>query len=159
MGCWKGFGWRFCLGAGRDLGMRKGRGRDLVAGMLLLLAPLGCRKAEEDPDQRGGQQEADGGGAPSPYSQVNPAESRQREPSKRPRAEGRTPDGRAVLKKGFKVGRPVPGKAGFVFNPWTNNVVDVRGLPPGTLVRDPVDSDQTHKFRVPKTTAPDEGKE
>lgn len=43
----------------------------------------------------------------------------------------------------------VPGKPGFVFNPWTNGVVDVRGLPPGTLARDPQDSDPEHIFRVP----------
>ena len=43
----------------------------------------------------------------------------------------------------------VPGKQGFVFNPYTKNQVDVRGIPQGTLVRDPYDSDKTHKFRVP----------
>ena len=43
----------------------------------------------------------------------------------------------------------VPGKQGFVFNPFTKNQVDVRGIPQGTLVRDPYDSDKTHKFRVP----------
>lgn len=43
----------------------------------------------------------------------------------------------------------VPGKQGFVFNPYTKNQVDVRGIPQGTLVRDPYDSDTTHKFRVP----------
>ncbi|MFD2157378.1 hypothetical protein ACFSW8_00530 [Rubritalea tangerina] len=43
----------------------------------------------------------------------------------------------------------VPGKQGFVFNPYTKNQVDVRGIPSGTLVRDPYDSDKTHKFRVP----------
>ncbi|MGJ8673223.1 hypothetical protein [Rubritalea sp.] len=43
----------------------------------------------------------------------------------------------------------VPSKPGFVFNPFTKNQVDVRGIPEGTLVRDPYDNDQTHKFRVP----------
>lgn len=43
----------------------------------------------------------------------------------------------------------VPGKQGFVFNPYTKNQVDVRGIPSGTLVRDPYDNDKTHKFRVP----------
>lgn len=43
----------------------------------------------------------------------------------------------------------VPGKQGFVFNPYTKNQVDVRGIPQGTLVRDPNDNDKTHKFRVP----------
>lgn len=43
----------------------------------------------------------------------------------------------------------VPNKPGFVFNPYTKNQVDVRGIPSGTLVRDPYDTDKTHKFRVP----------
>ena len=44
---------------------------------------------------------------------------------------------------------PIPGKEGFVFNPFTENPVDVRGIPSGTLVRDPQDSNMEHKFRVP----------
>ena len=43
----------------------------------------------------------------------------------------------------------IPGKEGFVFNPFTNNPVDVRGIPSGTLVRDPQDPNKDHKFRVP----------
>lgn len=31
----------------------------------------------------------------------------------------------------------VPGKEGFVFSPYNNKVVDVRDIPPGTLVQDP----------------------
>ena len=43
----------------------------------------------------------------------------------------------------------IPGKSGFVYNPWTNKAVDVRGIPSGELVRDPQDSNPDHKFRVP----------
>ena len=43
----------------------------------------------------------------------------------------------------------VPGKEGFVFNPYTHNIVDVKGIASGKLVRDPEDNDPTHKFRVP----------
>ena len=52
-------------------------------------------------------------------------------------------------KKDFPQGIKIPGKDGFVFNPYNNNPVDVRGIPPGTLVRDPQDPDPDHKFRVP----------
>ena len=52
-------------------------------------------------------------------------------------------------KKDFRTGVPIPGKEGFVFNPFTNNPVDVRAIPPGTLVRDPQDPNADHKFRVP----------
>ena len=43
----------------------------------------------------------------------------------------------------------VPGKPGFVFNPYTHNIVDVKGIGSGRLCRDPEDADPTHKFRVP----------
>ena len=52
-------------------------------------------------------------------------------------------------RKDYRVAVPIPGKAGFVFNPFTNDPVDVRAIPPGTLVRDPNDPDPEHKFRVP----------
>lgn len=44
---------------------------------------------------------------------------------------------------------PIPGREGMVFNPFTNNPVDVRGIPSGSLVRDPADPNMEHKFRVP----------
>lgn len=43
----------------------------------------------------------------------------------------------------------VPGKPGFVFNPYTHNIVDVKGIASGRLCRDPEDQDPSHKFRVP----------
>ena len=49
----------------------------------------------------------------------------------------------------YRVAVPIPGKEGFVFNPFTNDPVDVRAIPSGTLVRDPNDPDPDHKFRVP----------
>lgn len=43
----------------------------------------------------------------------------------------------------------IPGKDGYVYNPWTNKAVDVRGLPKGTKVKDPNDPNPDHHFRVP----------
>ena len=48
-----------------------------------------------------------------------------------------------------KYAAPVPNKKGFVYNPYTHNQVDVRGIPSGTKVRDPHDSNPAHVFRVP----------
>ena len=48
-----------------------------------------------------------------------------------------------------KFAAPVPGKTGFVYNPYTHNQVDVRGIPSGTKVRDPHDSNPSHIFKVP----------
>lgn len=51
--------------------------------------------------------------------------------------------------KEYRVAVPIPGKPGFVFNPFTNKPLDVRGIPAGKLVVDPNDPDPNHKFRVP----------
>lgn len=47
--------------------------------------------------------------------------------------------------------RPVPGKAGFVFSPDNDRMIDVRGVPPGTIDSDPTfpASEKKH-FRVPE---------
>ena len=34
-------------------------------------------------------------------------------------------------------GKPVPGKAGFIFSPYDNKIIDVTGLKPGEIVSDP----------------------
>jgi hypothetical protein len=48
------------------------------------------------------------------------------------------------------VAKPVPGKPGFVFSPYNNRLVDVRGLPSGTLVKDPsMPAGEGGTFRVP----------
>jgi hypothetical protein len=50
----------------------------------------------------------------------------------------------------YPVGVPVPEKPGFVFSPYDNHVVDVRGIPKGTLVADPnFELDEKKYFRVP----------
>ncbi|MFK7909886.1 MAG: hypothetical protein AB8F34_04710 [Akkermansiaceae bacterium] len=53
------------------------------------------------------------------------------------------------VKPKYPTAAAVPGKPGFVFNPYTHNIVDVKGIGSGKLVRDPEDNDPTHKFRVP----------
>ena len=49
----------------------------------------------------------------------------------------------------YQTAQKVPGKPGYVFNPFTNVEVDVRGIPPGELVRDPKDPNHDKKFRTP----------
>jgi hypothetical protein len=45
---------------------------------------------------------------------------------------------------------PVPGKDGFVFSPYNNKVIDVKGFASGTLVADPTYPMSERKFfRVP----------
>ena len=64
-------------------------------------------------------------------------------------ADPRDPDSSPPPKRDYRTAVTIPGKEGFVFNPFTNDPVDVRAIPPGTLVRDPNDPDPEHKFRVP----------
>ena len=52
-------------------------------------------------------------------------------------------------KSKYPTAAAVPGKPGFVFNPYTHNIVDVKGIGSGRLCRDPEDADPNHKFRVP----------
>ncbi|MGJ8678026.1 MAG: hypothetical protein ACSHX0_10955 [Akkermansiaceae bacterium] len=55
----------------------------------------------------------------------------------------------AAVKPSYPTATAVPGKPGYVFNPYTHNIVDVKSIASGKLVRDPEDADTTHKFRVP----------
>ena len=50
---------------------------------------------------------------------------------------------------GFPMATRVAGRPGYVFNPYNQNMVDVKGLKSGTKVRDPEDTDLSHVFVVP----------
>ena len=49
----------------------------------------------------------------------------------------------------YPVAMPIPGKPGYVYNPYNNNPVYVQGIASGKIVRDPQDPNLDHKFRVP----------
>lgn len=53
------------------------------------------------------------------------------------------------LPASYPVAIPIPGKPGYVFNPYNNNPVYVEGIPSGKTVLDPADPNQDHKFKVP----------
>ena len=56
----------------------------------------------------------------------------------------------AVVPNKILTAKWIPGEEGKkVTNPYTGETVDVRGLPSGTKVRDPKDSNKEHIFRVP----------
>lgn len=56
--------------------------------------------------------------------------------------------------KTYPFATTLPGKPGYVLNPYTNTIVDVQGLRPGTLVRDPLDPVENRGFRVPLDGSP-----
>ncbi len=49
----------------------------------------------------------------------------------------------------YPVALPIPGKPGYVYNPYNNNPVYVQGIPSGKTVRDPKDPNTDHVFRTP----------
>jgi hypothetical protein len=61
-----------------------------------------------------------------------------------------TPPPVVEKKPEYKFATKVPGKAGFVFSPYNNKMIDVRGMSSGTLVQDPTyTGDGKGYFRVP----------
>jgi len=47
------------------------------------------------------------------------------------------------------IASPVAGRPGFVFNPYNQNMVDVKGMSAGMKVRDSEDPDPSHIFILP----------
>ena len=61
-----------------------------------------------------------------------------------------TPPTSTVGKKNYPTAAAVPGRPGFVYNPYTHTMVNVTGIRSGQLCADPEDPDAAnHKFRVP----------
>jgi len=67
-----------------------------------------------------------------------------------PRELESTPKPPVQTKREYDVASKVPGKEGFVLSPYNNKMIDVRDIPPGTLVSDPTFPPSEKKyFRVP----------
>jgi len=69
-------------------------------------------------------------------------------PTPQPRVPS-TPQGEPAPPE-YQTAKRVSGRVGYVFNPSTNEEVDVRGIPKGSLIRDPKYSIKDHKSRVPE---------
>ncbi len=62
--------------------------------------------------------------------------------------------------EGYPVAKSVLGKEGHVFSPFNGNILDVEGIPPGTLMKDPTsDRSENAIFRVPPDENSVEGAE
>lgn len=60
-----------------------------------------------------------------------------------------------LIEKKPPVAEAAPGKPGYVLSPFDGKVIDVRGIPAGTLVADPnYPSDEKRYFRVPEMQEP-----
>lgn len=119
--------------------------------MLLVPALAGCRKSGENREVPVGEGEPVVGEEANPYGVPGPTDYQPVPAGPETAGEGLPPSGGRAVEDNPKtpVAIAIPGKPGFVFNPYTNHPVDVRGIPSKTLVRDPQDPDKSHKFRVP----------
>lgn len=55
-----------------------------------------------------------------------------------------------LKKQNAPIARVLPGKAGFIFNPHDNKILDVGGIAPGTLLLDPTSPPgETRYIRIP----------
>lgn len=60
-----------------------------------------------------------------------------------------------VEKRNIPVAGVIPGRPGFVVSPYNNEIIDVTGLPPGSLVADPTfPAAEKKHFRVPGDPKP-----
>ncbi len=64
---------------------------------------------------------------------------------------GKTSERPVLVKKKPPVAEPVADKPGFVKSPFSGEIIDVRGIPAGTLVADPMfPAEEKKHFRVPE---------
>lgn len=116
----------------------------LLASCLILLL-VGCDEEPRTPPpyvppaaDAEAAEDAPASGEPLPFPLDGPAP----EP---PSAEAFQTD-----QSGVPIAVPVPGKQGFVFSPYNSRIVDVRGIPSGTLVADPnYPASEKKRFRTP----------
>ncbi len=70
---------------------------------------------------------------------------------------GKTAERPVLVKKKPPVAEPVADKPGFVVSPFSGKIIDVRGIPAGTLVADPMfPSEEKKHFRVPELSKEDQ---
>ena len=70
---------------------------------------------------------------------------------------GKTVERPVLVKKKPPVAEPVADQPGFVKSPFSGKIIDVRGIPAGTLVADPMfPSEEKKHFRVPELSPEDE---
>lgn len=64
------------------------------------------------------------------------------------------PDQPVLIEKKPPFAEPVPGQPGFVKSPYNGKIIDVKGIPAGSLVADPTyPAEEKKHFRVPEMPA------
>jgi hypothetical protein len=121
---------------------------------ILALSSLACQRKEETI--------ATQPAAPPPAETASPAapapaaEKKQEAPASKPTKAGERP---VVTEKKPPIAEPVADKPGYVKSPFSGQIIDVRGIPAGRLVADPMyPAAEKKHFRVPKLSPEDEAK-
>jgi len=113
---------------------------------LVVLALVSCERKEEATADKGPAAPA------SAKESVAPV-------AKEPEASAAAPEGKPtkaserpeIAEKKPPIAEPIPDKPGYVKSPFSGAIIDVKGIPSGTLVADPMfPSDQKKHFRIPK---------
>jgi hypothetical protein len=119
---------------------------------ILALSSLACQRKEETTTVKPA--------APAPAESASTsapaAEETKEAPASKPTKASERP---AVAEKKIPVAEPVADTPGYVKSPFSGTIIDVKGIPAGTLVADPTfPAAEKKHFRVPKLSPEDEAK-
>ncbi|MCW1924862.1 hypothetical protein OKA05_20030 [Luteolibacter arcticus] len=115
------------------------------AGMVAL-ALLSCERKEEATAEKGPAAPASAKESVAPVAKE--LEAPAPVPESKPTKASERPE---VAEKKPPIAEPIPDKPGYVKSPFSGAIIDVKGIPGGTLVADPMfPSDQKKHFRIPK---------
>lgn len=116
--------------------------KELLAGCVGLLGLAACKKEEAAP-AGGAERKVAVKSAPGMVAETEKGAAAKRQAAPRPKQE---------KKSGPPVAKAVEAQPGFVVSPFNKQILDVRNVPAGTLVRDPTyPADEQRFFRVPES--------
>ncbi|MFD0894083.1 hypothetical protein KBB96_02925 [Luteolibacter ambystomatis] len=118
--------------------------KELLAGCIGLLGLAACKKEEAAPIGEA-ERKAVQKSAPGLVADADKGAGGRKQAAPRPKQE---------KKPEHPVAKVVGGQPGFVVSPFNKQIVDVRGVPAGTLVLDPTyPTEEKRLFRVPESTS------
>jgi len=120
---------------------------------ILALSSLACQRKEEAiPPKPPGPAAAESASSATPAAE----EKGETAPATKPTKASERP---AVTEKKPPIAEPVADKPGFVKSPFSGQIIDVRDIPAGTMVADPMyPAAEKKHFRVPKMSPENEAK-
>jgi hypothetical protein len=122
--------------------------RLLLLGFLALVCS--CRESGSHPFSETSRDGKNGSPVAQEESTVEARDEKTELPPNERTRPSQPPVERDYPKPEIPVAQAVEGKPGFVMSPFNGKIIDVRDIPPGTLVADPTaPSEEKKHFRVP----------